>query len=270
MKTGKGLGFGFSVLRSLSLLLCAVCTTAVAGPVEKLRITNGEWPPYLSRDLQHYGLATRIVTEAFAQEGIQVEYAFFPWNRAFQLAQSGRWDGTAIWLQSPEREADFYLSDPVIDSTFVFFHRKDFAFDWKTVDDLHGLRIGGTLEYNYGEKFEAAEKAGALQVERVSSDEQNFSRLLANRIQVFPMERDVGLEMLRKKFSAADRNRITWHKLPVRHDPLHLLLTRKNPLNALNIVRFNRGLKQLRDSGRIQQYLEESRQGRYQKKPHEK
>ena len=91
---------------------------------ETIRITNGEWPPYLSEKLKHNGLASRIVREAFELEGIQVVYDFFPWNRSLMLAQTGEWDGTAVWLRSPEREQEFYISDPVVQSTYVFFHLK--------------------------------------------------------------------------------------------------------------------------------------------------
>lgn len=224
-----------------------------------LRITNGEWPPYLSKSLPHHGVASRIVSEAFAVAGIRVEYGFFPWNRAFQLARSGQWDGTAVWLSSPERERDFFLSDAVVEASYVFFYRRDQPFDWKTVDDLAGLRIGATLEYDYGPAFQQAEREGRLRVERVASDEQNFSRLLARRIQVFPMDREVGLTLLRQHFSAAEREALAWHPLPLRVDALRLLLNRKNPANAGHMQRFNAGLKQLRERGSIQRFLEEAR-----------
>lgn len=71
---------------------------------ESIRLTNGEWPPYLSKDLKHYGVASRIVTEAFDLEGIKVEYGFFPWERALELAKHGDWDGSLVWFHTPKRE----------------------------------------------------------------------------------------------------------------------------------------------------------------------
>ncbi len=41
---------------------------------ETIRLTNGEWIPFLSEDLKHYGVISRIVKEAFALEGMKVEY----------------------------------------------------------------------------------------------------------------------------------------------------------------------------------------------------
>jgi polar amino acid transport system substrate-binding protein len=66
--------------------------------------------------LPYFGLASRVVTEAFAAEGVTVEYGYFPWARSFMLAQTGEWDGTLIWTKSAEREKDFYYSEPLFDS----------------------------------------------------------------------------------------------------------------------------------------------------------
>ena len=247
-------------------LMCMLVTGACSVMAEqKIRITNGEWPPYLSQDLKHYGLASRIVTEAFALEGISVEYGFFPWKRAFRLAEAGEWDGAALWLHSPEREALFYYSDPVVDSGYVFFHLKSYAFDWKTVNDLKSHVIGATLEYNYGEAFERAEAEGRINVERVHADELNFAKLLAERIQIFPMTEEVGYAMLHKNFKAEEVAKITHHSYPLRLHPLHLLLSKKKPKNKEYIVKFNAGLKKLRDSGKLEQYLQDARQGHYEK-----
>jgi polar amino acid transport system substrate-binding protein len=82
------------------LYLLSIVTTSFAA--ETLLLTNGEWPPYLSKNLKYYGSASRIVTEAFALEGINVEYKFFPWKRAYKNAELGIWDGSVVWFDTPE------------------------------------------------------------------------------------------------------------------------------------------------------------------------
>lgn len=47
-------------------------------PLTKIRSTNGEWPPYLSENLPHYGLASHIISEAFAKKGLPLNMAFSP------------------------------------------------------------------------------------------------------------------------------------------------------------------------------------------------
>lgn len=56
-----------------------------ASAEEVVRITAGEWPPYLGSDLPHFGIAGRIITEAFATQGITVEMTFFPFANRIQV-----------------------------------------------------------------------------------------------------------------------------------------------------------------------------------------
>lgn len=241
------------------LLLLSLAFSGLLAAVEVI-LTNGEWPPYLGQQLPHYGVASRIVAEAFALEGVEVHWEFYPWARALQMAERGQRVGTAVWTHSPEREQRFFISEPVVESAYHFFHRKDRAFDWQRLDDLRGLRICGTLGYNYGEPFQQAERDKRLQVRRLPSDELCFRQLLAGRIDVFPMDKVVGFAMLHEHFSAADRAQLSVHPRALRSDPLHLLLSREVPGNAELMVRFNHGLAQLRDSGKVAQYLLDAQQ----------
>src|SRR5262245_16105332 len=118
-------------MRVLLLALCLLCHGLAAA--QEVRLTNGEWAPYLGTKLPHQGVASRIVKEAFALEGVEVRWEFYPWARSLHLAERGERAGTAVWLRSPEREKTFFVSDPVIESSYYFFHRKDHPLDWKQV-----------------------------------------------------------------------------------------------------------------------------------------
>lgn len=239
------------------LLTCLLCALLVspAGAAEVVRLTNGEWPPYLGENLPHQGVASRIVAEAFALEGISVQWEFHPWARSLQLAERGMRHGSAVWLRSAERETQFFISDPVVESGYYLFHRKNYSFDWQQVSDLQGRRLVGTRGYDYGEAFQQAEASGQLRVNRVTSDETAFRQLLAGRVDLFPMDKVVGFDMLHQHFSAAERAQLSFHPKPLRSDSLHLLMSRQVAENAELIERFNRGLQQLRDSGKVAQYL---------------
>lgn len=227
---------------------------------DEVRLTNGEWAPYLGARLPHQGVASRIVEEAFALEGIQVRWEFYPWARSMYLAERGERAGTAVWLRSPEREKAFYISDPVIESTYYLFHRKDRPLDWRQVADLKGLRLGGAIGYDYGTNFQLAELDGQIQVKRLSNEEQGMRMVLASRLDAFPMDKVVAFSLLNDRFSSAERARLSFHPLPLRSDGLHLMLSREVPGNAELIVRFNKGLARLRASGKVAQYLLEVQQ----------
>lgn len=240
-------------MRLLSLVLTLLITLPCAA--DEIRLTNGEWPPYLSQNLPHHGVASRIVEEAFALEGVRVQWEFHPWARALHKAEKGTSDGSAVWLRSPGREEAFFISDPVVETGYYLFHRKDRPLDWQEVADLAPLRVGGAIHYDYGDAWRQAEREGRLKVKRISSEEQGLRMLLAGRLDVFPMDKIVAFDMLHGRFSREERARLSFHPQPLHRDSLHLLLSKKIPGNEVRLQRFNRGLQQLRESGRVARYL---------------
>ena len=222
---------------------------------ETIRLTSGEWPPYQSKRLLHQGVASQIVKESFALENIRVEYGYFPWKRSYHLAQHGVWDGTFLWFDIPERRAFFHISDAIVTIKYVFFHLKSFSFDWRLIDDLKGLRVGGVLAYDYGKNFQNAEKAGTIQVIRKSSDSENLARLAEGRIHVFPCDLHTGYFLIGNHFNPKEAAQFTHHKLPVKVAPHHLLLSKKKKNGPQIMLRFNAGLNRLKASGRYDELL---------------
>ncbi len=248
-----------------SWILILGCGVAAAQTSKTIRLTNGEWQPYLSKDTPHYGFASHIVTEAFALVGIEVEYGFFPWKRSFKIAKEGTWDGSVVWVDSDERREHFLYSDAVVPSTYRFFHLKSTDFDWNSYEDLKDLRIGGTLEYSYGKSFDAAEEAGVIRTHRAPNDETNLKKLLKGRIEVFPGEVMVTYAQIRDTFSEEDAALFTHHPKAINEDPLYLLLSKKVAGNEAMRDLFNEGLKRLKESGRYDQIIAGALAGKYAK-----
>ena len=248
-----------------SWILIVGCGVAAAQTSETIRITNGEWQPFLSKEVPHYGFASHIVTEAFALVGVEVEYGFFPWSRAMKLAREGMWDGTAVWGTSEERLQQFHFTDAVVPATYVFFHLKTTAFDWDDYDDLGDLKVGGTVEYYYSNAFEAAEAAGVFRTIRGRSDEVSLKNLLKGRIDVFPGEVMVTYEQIRDTFSEQEAALFTHHAKPIVDKPLFVLLNKDVPGNERMRDLFNDGLRQLKASGRYDQIIADALAGQYAK-----
>ena len=72
-------------LISLTVLFISLSGSSYAQ--QTVRLAVGEWEPYVSQNLPQKGLIARIITEAFALEGVKVELGFFPWARAKALAK---------------------------------------------------------------------------------------------------------------------------------------------------------------------------------------
>ncbi len=166
--------------------------------------------------------------------------------------------------QSP---ATAMLSDALLDEQFVFFHLKTQPFDWLHFDDLSGMTLGGGLEYSYGPAFDSFLAKGKVRLERVSSDRQNFEKLLKERVVLYPQEINVGYAALRNTFSSAEAERITHHRKPLLVNRSYLMLPRQLAQSDVLRERFNARLQQFRDDGRYQQYFDALQTGHYQPVP---
>lgn len=94
---------------------------ALADDENTIVIANGEWLPFLSKDLKHHGVFCHIITEAFASEGVTVIYEWVPWKRAYINTLAGEYDATATWVPNQEREKLFYYSDTILVNKKFFF-----------------------------------------------------------------------------------------------------------------------------------------------------
>lgn len=244
------------------LVFCAIgLLIAATSRAETIRITNGEWPPFTSERLAHGGPLSRIVAEAFALEGVTVEYGYFPWKRSYEYAKSGRWDGSIGWEPNPRHLRDFVMSKPVILVDKALYHRKSTPFDWNDIDDLAPWRVGATAGYSYGEQWDQALRSGRLKVEEVALDEQNFKKLLMNRIDVVAMETAVADHLLRTRLSPEEASLVSRHPRSLAQMSICLSLSRRLEQSPRLLERFNRGLQRLKDSGRYDAYLAEFRLG---------
>ncbi len=255
------------ILKGLALtaLILLCCSVIDARAAETIRLTSGEWQPFLSKDAPHHGFASHIVTEAFALVGVEVEYGFFPWKRSMKLAREGTWDGSVIWGTSEERLQHFYFTHPVVPITYVFFHLKTTPFDWNTFDDLSDLKVGGTVEYFYSDAFEAAEAAGVFRTIRGRSDEVGLKNLLKGRIDVFPGEVMVSYEQIRDTFSEHEAALFTHHAKAIVDKPMFVLLNKDVPGNKRMRDLFNEGLRQLKAGGKFDQIIADGLAGKYGK-----
>lgn len=229
----------------------------------KITLASGEWSPYVSENLMHEGVISRIIMESFALKGIEVEFVYLPWKRGMEESKIGKWHGTLPWLKNEEREEYFYFSDPIAYENVLFFYKKDSDFNWETISDLKDYKIGGTVGYFYGYEFDEAEKAGTITIERTTKDELNFKKLAAGRVDIIISEIDVGYDIIARLYTPEESKEIVHHPRPISQNPLYLLMSKNFEGNERNIELFNLGYKRLTESGKVDQYWEESRQGDY-------
>jgi len=234
-----------------------------------VQISTEEYIPFTSTKLEYAGIFSRIVSEAFLLEGIEVEYTFYPAARSYKLAQSGKVNGTIPWAYRAEREADFLYSDPVMDvGGEYFFYRQDFDFNWDPNNQdyrtLTGTRFGAILSYDYGKAFQDAEAKGIINVYRVSSLKKLFNMLRKRRIDIVISKEWVARYVLQSEFTAEVLGQLDSRPEVVGPANYDYLLFSKSRTNAQNLMEtFNSGLKELRASGRYDVILDDMEKGEY-------
>lgn len=245
-------------MKKLLIVVFALFTLAFQAHSETIRLANGDWAPYMAENLKQHGVISQVVTEAFALEGITVEYEFLPWKRGFEEAKVGKLDGSIIWSRTAEREVDFHYSDVVIDLETVLFVQKDSAFDWNNVEDLAHVSIGGVIGYSYG--LEELEAAGKVTISRIATPENNYKKLASGRLDTVAEDRDVGWE-LANNLGLADK--IKAHPKPLKTKSYHLIMSKKSANGSRFLEAFNRGLAKLKSSGKLEQMMKDSQEGKY-------
>jgi polar amino acid transport system substrate-binding protein len=248
----------------LSIFLMLLISTASFSETV-IKITNGEWEPYLSQYAYEYGLASHIVSESFKLEGIVVKWGFYPWKRSYELAKKGKWDASAVWWPTKETKQDFLISDPVVSTSFVFFYVKGRQFNWDSFNDLKGLNVGYTIGYGYGKEFMTAVKEKIFKIDKISSDEKNYKKLLHGRTDIFPNDPIVGYAQIRNSFTPEDVKRFTHHPKEFEKNTLNLIISKNCKNGRFFLEKFNSGLEKLKKSGRIDQMVKDLNAGKYDK-----
>lgn len=237
-----------------ALLATSVWARAADGTT--IRISNGEWPPFMGEKIPHHGFVSRIVSEAFRLEGVEVEYEFYPWARAYHLARNGAVEASIGWYRTAEREQEFLFSEPVFVESQVFFFLKDKPLQWSRLEDLRGQSIGATLGYTYGKEFEQLENSKLLDVQRTGSDFQNLQKLLAGRVQAVVLSRAVGIRLV-QTLRSEQAQRIAFDSRPINSGPLHVIFPKSAARSAEWLIQFNRGLKKLKATGAVDRFASE-------------
>lgn len=227
-------------------------------------ITIGDWPPYITKMQKHNGVIAHIIRDVFGNMGLEVQYQNLPWARAYEEAASGRFNATGVWMHKKAREKDFIYSDPILKERFVFFHLKEKDFDWNTISDLKGITMGGLRASSYGPEMDVAIKAGILTMTRVTRSHQNFARLLLGRIDMFPLEVNVGYSLMKQHVPLEKQDLITHHPKALLENFSYVLFPKKNKESELLVAEFNKQLSKFRKSGLYERYMSDLKNGKYE------
>ncbi|PKI13955.1 substrate-binding periplasmic protein [Colwellia sp. 12G3] len=231
--------------------------------IDTINLSTFEYPPEHSKFLLHEGVVSHIIALAFAESNIKVKWQYYPMSRAFMMAKSGRVDATASYGYSKERIDGMYMSDNIISSATYFYHLKTTDFNWRNINDLAGLKVGITNKLNYGDLFNNAVKDNIFIVDNAQHDNLNFKKLLAGRIDIFPMTSGIAEYSLMTSFPKGTLEKITYNKKPIRVYDSFIFFPKNLPKSVSLLASFNQGLQKLHKSGQYQKILSNYHNGYY-------
>jgi len=240
---------------ALLLVLLIGTQPSHASGKEVVKFAIGEYPPYTSTHNHEARVLETLVKAAFLEQSIEVEYLHYPWKRSMALARNGDVDGTFPWLKNADRQLDFYFShEAVYQDKGVYWHLRTTPFDWNTSEDLRKYRFGVTVGYTRTQNYYKQE---GIEAASEVSEEQNFKKLLAGRIDVYRTSRVVGTYLVNNLFDESSRDRIVFHPKAADDSHFFVLFSKKTDRGKALESAFSTGLAKLKASGKYKDIIQD-------------
>ena len=220
-----------------------------AGRIISLAVA--EWPPYVSKDLEDYGLTSEIVAKAFARVGHTVKMSFMPWKRALHKVAEGVYDATYPAYYSEERAQLYAVSKPFFAAPMGFYKRKDSPIAFQTLQDLQAYTIGIVRAYVNTSEFDAA---AYLKKDIADDDEQNLKKLLKGRVDLIIIDKFTAQHILNTHMPER-KALLEFLEPPLDMKSFHLLVSRNIKDSEQTLHDFHRGLQELVADGTISRIL---------------
>jgi polar amino acid transport system substrate-binding protein len=237
--TTLALGLPILVLLLLFLYFRPVERTALPVAI----IATGEYPPFSGEQLKDNGIAAAIVSRAMKEIGYESELKFMPWPLATQSTEeSGTNQGVRAafpYVKSPEREREFYFSDPILTvETSIFYNpaKTPKITEQTALADLKDYRLLPIAGYRYLDPVEQLPKLNRAAENNLDA----FEQLLNDpQTQLVAEATAVGNQILADSFP---RQRQQIKSLPAFTSPLYLIASKRNPYSRSLILEFNQAL----------------------------
>jgi polar amino acid transport system substrate-binding protein len=243
-------------MKQLVVGICC-CLVGLAQAAPELHFgEEGNWPPFtISKEGEtRDGLSYALISEIGRRAGFNVKLTLFPQKRLeFELGQGGL-DGVTVISRNPEREAYLDYGEPLFQKIGYVYFRAGSVREWHDFADFKGLTIGVTRGHNLGEAFAQAVAKDKLVVDEGGSDEQNFMKLIAGRVDVVFANHWTALYLLRQPRFAGLIERA---KKPYFSKDYHVAVAKKSKNGRAMLPAINKAVKAMKADGTLDALLVE-------------
>ncbi len=177
--------------------------------------------------------------------------SIYPWKRAITMLENGNADALfSVNFTQDRSNVAFYPEEPIVVSPWVMWVREEDGLNFESFDDLIGKRVGVVRGYSYTPEFWMFIKQHQLYQE-VVSDELNFKKLSAGRLDYIAAELGNGLYLYRTL--NLEKKIIPLLKTPLKKDGLFIIFN-KDKVSRTFVDKFSTELKKLKE-GPFYKYL---------------
>jgi polar amino acid transport system substrate-binding protein len=198
-------------ISSLGTILRGAATAAILAGLhahtatadEPVTLTSLSWPPYNGPELPNGGSNTEALRTLLGEAGYDLRVDFLPWKRAVAWGMSKQ-EYLGYFPEYYSDDLDCLWSKQFDKSVVGFVERIDNSLDWETVEDLKSYELGVVDGYvNDNGPFDAALKAGELDVQPVMDDATNVLKVMGGRIDAAVIDKRVLAHLLEKEVPSA-------------------------------------------------------------------
>lgn len=245
-----------SICLSLVVLFSMFAPCSFANEVVKIS-AHPEFPPVMYKNGNHIdGVGPEITEKILKGLGIEMRNEFVgPWKRVQHHAKSGRIDLVAGIYKNEDRKKYLdFVDTPFMDNASVIFVKKGNAFAFNKWEDLKGRKGGGILGDKFRPDFDdfLEKNQDSIKIERVTSQVQNFKKLVSGRIEFIPYSKYVGLLLL-DELGLSDQVEILPE--PIYVGQFYLGISKKSSLKEL-IPKIDEKVAELKNNGTIDSLID--------------
>lgn len=241
-------------MKAVLIILILLFSTIPGKSNEIVKLATVDFPPYsyLEKD-KIKGIEVEIIERIFEKQGIKYTIELLPFNRALISVEDGDRDFIFNIYKNPDRLKKFDYSDPILDNPLIIFIKKDSNIVFTgNINELRNYNIGTMLGYTYSPEFDKARNDKLIKTEEVCGHEQNFKKLVSGRIDIYIVERSVGLYFTKK---LGIQQQVKYLNIPLKKQNGYIGISKKNSKKVL-FSKINEGLKALKASGEYQKIFD--------------
>ncbi|MES0813108.1 transporter substrate-binding domain-containing protein [Roseibium sp. SCPC15] len=199
---------------------------------EKLTLGTGDSLPFagVGAEGDPVGILGDTSSRILQDMGYDASATRLPFARLYQSIHKGEIDVAIGVLRTDERASQAHYSDPILTAYNVLVVKKGEAFDFSSLSDLRGKKIGGRRGFAY-----PSLEAQGVSVEPAKDDETNLKKVLGGRLDAAVFSSIASLAQLDK---SATRSQVELLPLAVGSVPLGIAFADEK-FSAEDLARFN-------------------------------